>query len=180
MKERTTPEDLFSCIREEDERLVREYSSTAHSLKRAGARSFFAPAFSGGMFLILLGIISGGMLFKNSRASGVVIFFGMVLCASSLLFLGLFWRRARAAEGTALYITTRRVVYISKGSYAAFALGEISSAYTETVERLSRIPFDISALEGEYLVLCVRGGEQRLPFIKDAADARDKILELVG
>ena len=93
----TTPTDLFSCIREEDERIICEYKSTAASLKKAGASGFLLPAMSGGMLLILLGILSGGILFKNSRASGVVIFLGMLLCATATLFYSMFLRRAKAA-----------------------------------------------------------------------------------
>ena len=176
----TPPADLFSCIKEEDERIIYEYKSTARSLKMTGAVGFFLPAMGGGMFLILLGILSGGVLFKNSRSSGVVIFLGMLLCASATLLYSMFLRRAKAAENTALYVTSRRVVYISHGSYAAFFLSEIEGAYTEPVSKLSRVPFDISALEGEYLVLRVRGGEHRLRFVENADDATSKILSLVG
>jgi hypothetical protein len=176
----TPPSDLFSCIKEEDERIIREYPSTAQKLRKAGISGFFLPAMAGGTFLILLGILSGGVLFRDSRLSGVAVFLGMLLCATATLFCAVFYRRARAAESTVLYITTRRVVYISHGSYAAFPLSEISSAYTEPVSRLSRLPFDISALEGEYQVLCVRGGEHRLPFIENASDAECKILGLLG
>ena len=176
----TPPSDLFSCIKEEDERIIAKYQSTEKSLKKAGAASFFLPALGGGMFLILLGILSGGLLFKDSPASGVMIFSGMLLCASALLFYSMFLRRAKAAGSTALYITTRRVIYISQGSYAAFSLGEIEGAYTEAVTRLRRLPFDISQLEGRNLVLCVRGGEHRLPFIENADEAASKILGLLG
>lgn len=176
----THPSDLFSCIREEDERIIREYQNTAKSLRKAGAVGFFLPALGGGMFLILLGILSGGILFENSRASGAVIFLGMLLCASATLFYSMFLRRAKAADHTALYITSKRVVYVSHGSYAAFSLSEIEGAFTEPVSKLSRLPFDISALEGEYLVLCVRGGEHRLRFVENAEDAASKILSLLG
>ncbi len=177
---RTCPPDLFSCIREKDERILHEYKSTSDELKKTGAAGFFLPAMAGGMFFILLGILSGGILFSESRISGAVIFFGMLLCACATLLYAMFLRRARSAEGTALYITTVRVIYISGGSYAAFAISEIESARIERPARLGRVPFDISALEGEYLVLSLRGGEQRLPFIENAEDAKEKILGLLG
>lgn len=174
------PADLFRCIREEEERVICEYPSTARMLRREGAVGFFLPALGGGLFLAFVGILAHAMLSDGRGYALALAFLGLMLCATATLLYAVFLRRARLAEGTALYITDRRVVYITGGSYAAFALSEITDAYTERAERMSRVPFDLSVLEGEYLVLCVDGGAHRLPFIEGAEDAAAKILSQLG
>ena len=179
MKETKAPEDLFSFVRDEGEMVIAEYSNTAKRLRREGVRGFFLPAMSGGLFLILVGLLSQ-KLFPENMLTGALVFLGMLLSASAVIFYAIFERRARTAESARLYITTRRAVYISEGSYACFELCDVNGAYTKKGERLSRLPFDISQLEGEYLVLFCRGGETKLPYIEDAAGAAEKILGIIG
>ena len=176
----TSPEDLFGCVREREERVLYEYGSTAAALRREGAVGFFLPALGGGLLLVFIGIIARAALEGARTYAPVLSFLGVMLCASATLLYAMFLRRARMAESTALYITDRRVVYITGGSYAVFPLAEITDARTERAERMSRVPFDLSALEGVYLVLCSAGGETRLPFVEGAEDASAKILTLVG
>ncbi len=176
----TPPEDLFRYVRESDERMICEYTSTERTLRREGVFGFFLPALGGGLFLVFFGIAAPALFSGSERFARPLAFLGLVLCAAGSLFYALFLRRARMAAATALYITDRRVVYITGGSYAVFELCEITGAYTERARRMSRVPFDMASLEGEYLVLCVGGSETRLPFIERAEDAAAKILSLVG
>ena len=176
----TPPSDLFRCVRESGERILCEYTSTERALRREGAVGFLLPALAGGLFLAFVGIAAPSLFSGSELYARPLAFLGLVLCASASLLYAMFLRRARMASGTALYITDRRVVYITGGSYAAFAYSDITDVYTERAQRMSRVPFDTSALEGEYIVLSVRGGEHRLPFVERAEDAAAKILEQLG
>ena len=166
------PEKLLGFVLKDGERVCYAYQSTAKRLRDDGARQFFLPAAAAGIFLILAGSVCYGLF---GRWAGVLAFLGMMLCATGVIFYAMFLRMARRAQSCALYLTERAVIVIRDGTYARLPLSDISEASAKKEERLSRLPFDISQLEIEFIVLSYRGDEMRIPYIENAPDAAKRI-----
>ncbi len=179
---RDTDQDIYSYVRDTDEKLLYQYENCAKSLRREGVRQFFIPAGAAGTFLIFLGILLTRLFSSGAggKLAPVLCFLGMLLACTAVLFLAMFLRRARQAEGTRLYISNKNVIFVDHGTYAKMPLCDISSACLQKPARLSRLPFDLSSLEGEYLVLEYRGAPMKIPFVENAEHAAEKINELVG
>ena len=174
-------QDLYSFVKEEDEREICRFGNIAARLRREGARQFLLPGSAGGILLILLGALF------SVRAERTLItflyrpisFFGVLLLFSSLIFYAMFYRRAKAAESSSLVLTNKSVVWLSEGSYLKMSLSDISEAHVEKGVRFLRVPFDMSALEGVRLVLFYKGAELTVPNIENAEAAAQKINSLL-
>ena len=175
MAEKRTQEDLYSFVRRESERVLYVHHGTDKKLKRDGCYGFFIPATSGGAFLCLVGTLARMMSDTLRTAGGAVAFLGLLFIASGMIFYAMFLRRARQARSTALYITTEAVVYISGGSYMRLELSDITSVSCRSPERLARVPFDMSSLEGEVLVLTYKGSETLLYYVDEVDLAQRRI-----
>ena len=58
-------------------------------------------------------------------------------------------------------------------------LSDITDARVEAGQRLFALPFDMSALEGKYLVIFYRGADMKIPYIRDCERAAEAIKSLV-
>lgn len=171
--------DLFRYVKEEREEVLYRYSNTAKKLRDDGARQFLLPGSAAGVFLIILGSILS-KLFKIKivvTLTYALSFLGAILAVSSTVLFAMFVRMSRQASGTTLYITNKNVVWCEGGRYAKLPLADITDAKTARAHRFERIPFDMSALEHEYLVLFYRGGDMKIPFVEHPDDAAKKIMQ---
>ena len=175
-------DDIFEYVKEEKEEVLCKYGNVEARLKEKGRGQYLLPGTLSGLFLCIAAALFEG--FEISRLTLLVTrgvgAAGGVIIASSLLFYAMFVRQARRAGGNFLYITNKNVVWCDKGRYAKMPLSDISDVRVDKVERLSSIPFDMSELEGECLVLFYRGSDMRIPYIDNPADAKDKIKALIG
>ncbi|MEE1356435.1 MAG: hypothetical protein UHG68_02605 [Clostridia bacterium] len=172
--------DIFSFVKQEDECVLYSYTNTAKRLKKEGAAQFLLPGSAAGLFLVLLGILLPH-LFSASTGSvffGALSFFGGMILFSSLIIYAMFLRSARQAEGYSLYITTQNLILCESGRYARMPLCDIESARVERASVFKALPFDMSALEREYIVIFYRGADMKIPFIDGAEHASKKITEL--
>ncbi len=175
-------DDIYSYVKEEDERTLYEYSSTERKLRENGARQFLLPGTAVGLFLcvasaLFINFSEDALALAVTRGVGSL---GGMIFAASLLFYTMFWRQARRAHGVSLYITNKNVILCERGSYAKMPLKDISDARVEAGQRLLALPFDMTALEGVYLVLFYRDADMKIPYIEHAEDAASKIKALVG
>ena len=182
MKKHEDEQALFSFVREEDERLLYQYSNTAKRLRSDGVRQFFIPAGCGGVFLILIGSVMTRLFSSGAggKLAPVLVFLGMLLISAAVIFYAIFLRRAKDAEGCALYITQKNVIYVAHGTYAKLPVPDITGVSVSRAERLSALPFDISALEVNYIILIYRGGEMKIPYIENYEQAAQKIAAVCG
>ena len=174
--------DLFSFVKEEREEVLSKFSNTAKKLKEDGVRQFLIPGSAGGVFLIILGSVLS-KLFSIKIVVTLTLalcFLGAMLLLSSTVLFAMFVRMSRQASGTTLYITNKNVVWCECGRYAKLPLSDITDASTARAHRFERIPFDLSALEHEYLVISYRGGEMKIPFVEYPEEAAKKIKALLG
>ena len=174
MNEHNDSAGLLSFVLERGERVLYSYDSTAKRLRRDGARQFFLPAAAAGIFLILVGSVCFSLL---GKWAGVLAFLGMMLCATGLIFYAMFMRMARRAESCSLHVTDRAVITIREGTYARLPLCFISDAQVKREQRLAALPFDISMLEVEFIILEYKGEEMKIPYIENAPDAAKRIRE---
>lgn len=166
--------ELLKIVLDRDERVLFSYDNTAKKLRSEGAVQFFLPAAAAGIFLILVGSVCWGLI---GKWAGVLAFLGMMLCASGLIFYAMFLKMAGRAESCALYITSNAVITMRDGTYAKLPLAFIEEASTKKEERLDSLPFDISSLEVEFIILEYKGDVMRIPYIENAPDAAKRIAE---
>ena len=175
-------DDIFEYVKEEKEEVLCKYGNVEARLRAQGKRQYLLPGTLSGLFLCIAAALFEGfeicrLTLLVTRGVGAA---GGVIIASSLLLYAMFVRQARRAGGNFLYITNKNVIWCDKGRYAKMPLSDITGVRVEKVERLSCIPFDMSELEGERLVLFYRGADMKIPYIENPADAKDKIKALIG
>lgn len=163
--------DIFEYVREEDERVLARFSDISRDVERAGMRDFFIPATSAGVFLCLCALVSWGVFSLDAAAAGALAALGMALVSTGVIFLSIFRRRANNARGTALYITTRALVYIRGGSYIRMEYSDISAVTLESEEARPRAPFDMLACEGVRILVEYRSDTVYISCIDGASEA---------
>ncbi len=174
--------DLFRFVKEEKEQVLYKFTSTEKKLSTHAQRQFLFPGTASGLFLCIISAFcinfsKDTLSLIITRSAGAL---GGVIIASSLVFYAMFKRQAKKASGTELYITDKNVIWCENESYAKIPLAEISDAYIKQNSRLSRIPFDLSELEGKSLILFYRGAEQKIHFIDDCDKAAEAIKRLTS
>ncbi len=174
--------DIFDFVKEEQEEVLYKYGNTEAKLKDCGLKQFFLPGTLAGLFLcvastIFIQFASNDLTLGVARATSAL---GGMIIASSMLFYAMFLRQARRAHGNFLYITSKNAIWWERGRYAKMPLAEITDARVGKGERLGAVPFDMSMLEGECLILFYRGADMKIPFIENPEDAARKIKSLVG
>lgn len=174
--------DLFNYVREEREEVLYQYSNTAKKLKNDGVRQFLVPGSAAGVFLVILGAILAKLFTIKIVVTlcYALCFLGAMLLLSATVLFAMFVRMSRQASGTTLYVTNKNVVWCESGRYAKLPLSDVADAKTARSHRFERIPFDMSALEHEYLVLVYRGGDMNIPFVEYPKEAAKKIKALLG
>ena len=172
-------QDLYQYISRGEERVVCRFASSAKKLKKEALSSYLVPATGGGVFLCLVALVSYGIFSMGRVACGVLCFFGMMLVATGVLFYAIFLRRARAADGAELILTTEGIVYIARGVRIRVEYADIDRVSLRAPARLSRLPFDLSSLEGEVIELSGVGEVTELYFIEDAAGAVERISRML-
>ena len=165
-------QDIFSFADEGSERVIERYSDTSSDIERAGMRDFFIPAACGGVFLCLCALLGWGLFSFSGVSSGATAALGLALLSASSIFLAIFRRRARAARGTSLCITSRALVYRRGTALIRLELCDICSIALEDESERERAPFDMLSCEGaRIMVVMLDGTEYALPYVRDARAA---------
>ncbi len=175
-------DDLFEYVKEDKEVELYRFGNTEKKLSRHALRQFLVPGTAAGLFLCVAGAVfmeysNNSLTLALSQAANAL---GGVIFASSLLLYAMFLRQARAARGCYLHITNKNIIWCERGRYAKIPLSEVSDVRSERGERFARLPFDLSELEGERIVLSWRGSDMKIPYIENASGASDKIKSLLG
>lgn len=163
--------DIFRYVREDSERILAAYTDTSADIRHTGLFDFFVPSTAAGAFLCLLSLVLWGVFSLSASACGALAALGMMLLATGVVFLCIFRRRALLAAGTELYITTRSLVYISRGEYMRLALCDIGSISLESESDRRVAPFDMLACEGARIRVIYRDFVVYLSYVRDAESA---------
>ncbi|MBQ2863440.1 MAG: hypothetical protein IJE84_04620 [Clostridia bacterium] len=174
-----TDNELYTYIDEADERVLAQFSDTSQLLHREGLHGFLAPALASSLFLSVVAGICYFLFSADGWLCAALLMLGFCIALTGTLLCAMHVRRARAARGTSLTVTDRRVIYRGTVPTQLF-LYEIRSAVAVCGQRFSRVPFDLSLLDGRYLLLeCEDGAVCPLAHIRDAKEAAALICSLL-
>lgn len=169
---------LFKYVDEGDERVKGVYSDTSEQLRREGLQSFLLPSLYCALLLIAIGWMCYFLFSFEGWICAALAVFGFCIAMTGTLLCAMHVRQARAARGCSLTITDRRVIY--KGaSIVELPLSDIRSVSTGTDGRFGRVPFDLSLLEGRYILLECECEQVRITRIRDTEDAAALIRSLL-
>ena len=171
--------ELYKYIGEDDERVKGVFSNTSEQLRHEGLQGFLAPALASSLFLIVIAGICYLLFSVEGWLCAALAMLGISLSAMGTLLCAMHVRQARAARTCTLTVTDKRVIYKRGAGAIQLPLSDIHSVSTGENGRFVRVPFDLSLLDGRYILLVCEDGELRVTHILDTEAAAALIRSLL-